>query len=146
MKDKTGKESFNTLLLKVDKEDRYRIFLPAFYFLRRFVTALLLVLGARGTAPAYVQFVVIIIMSASLLFYLANTEPYVQRRYSTFVFLLELVYFLLAMAIFVFTDATDNVDIKFVMACACLVLLALFFVINISMAIYFMLTGRESLR
>lgn len=46
LKEKQGKENFNTLLLKVDKEDRMRIFLPAFFFFRRFATALVLVLGA----------------------------------------------------------------------------------------------------
>ena len=46
LRDKEGKAKFNTLLLKVDKENRWRIFFPCFFFIRRFVTALLLVLGA----------------------------------------------------------------------------------------------------
>ena len=53
LKLKEGKQNFNTLLLKVDKEDRWRIFLPCFYFFRRFVTSLTLVLAASDNAPAY---------------------------------------------------------------------------------------------
>ena len=53
LQDKEQKQNFNTLLLKVDKEDRWRIFLPCFFFFRRFMTAIILVLGATGKAPAY---------------------------------------------------------------------------------------------
>jgi len=73
---KEMKSHFNTILLKVDKEDRWRIFLPCFYFFRRFATALILVLATTGSAPDYVQFSVIISLSAILLFYLAKEEPY----------------------------------------------------------------------
>lgn len=77
LKSKSDKEKFNTLLLKVDKEDRYRIFMPSFYFFRRFATALVLILGANEIADAYHQFLVLIVFSAILLFYLAKTEPFI---------------------------------------------------------------------
>ena len=41
--DKTSKQNFNTLLLQIDKESRLRIFHPIFFFLRRFITAIVLV-------------------------------------------------------------------------------------------------------
>ena len=145
LKDKAGKEGFNTLLLKVDKEDRSRIFVPAFFFFRRFATALVLVLGAAGFAHEYHQFVIMIALSALNMFYLANSEPYVQRRYSYFVTLMELVYFLMIMSIFVFTDATDNIDLKTKIGYFCLVLLAIFFVSSILMALYFLCLGRDTL-
>lgn len=77
LKEKAGKEHFNTLLLKIDKEDRWRIFLPSFYFFRRFAIGVVLVLGSKEEAPAYLQFVVLISCSALKIFYLAKTEPYI---------------------------------------------------------------------
>ena len=47
LREKEQKRKFNTLLLKVDKEDRWRIFLPCFYFFRRFFTALMLAIGSQ---------------------------------------------------------------------------------------------------
>mmetsp|Transcript_3910 Transcript_3910/g.4624 ORF Transcript_3910/g.4624 Transcript_3910/m.4624 type:complete len:328 (-) Transcript_3910:861-1844(-) len=146
LKDKAGKEQFNTLLLKLDKEDRWRIFLPSFFFFRRFATGCVLVLGAREEAPAYLQFVIIISMSALKVFYLAKTEPYVQRLYTSFVTMMELCYFCLAMAIFTFTDSTDDVQLKELMTTVCLTLLCIFFLANIVMAVFFMCTGKETLR
>jgi hypothetical protein len=42
MKIKEAKASFNTLVLKVDKQSRWRIATPFMFFSRRFVTAALL--------------------------------------------------------------------------------------------------------
>jgi len=52
-KDRTLKDKFNALLLKVDKNERWRIFLPFFYFVRRLMTAMMLILGSQNKAPAY---------------------------------------------------------------------------------------------
>lgn len=51
-------------------------------------------------------------LSASLLFYLAKEEPYVTRRMNIYVISMELLYFLVGMSIFAFTDATGEVDLK----------------------------------
>lgn len=141
-----GKQKLNSLLLKVDKGSRWRIFLPCFYFFRRFVTALILVMGATGATPAYLQFAIIVLLSAIQLFYLAKEEPYVLRRVNTYVFAMELIYFVLAICIFTFTDATGNVDIKIVFAHVCLVLLCLFMFSNFMMSVYFTYQGRDFLK
>jgi len=135
--DKQAKQNFNTLLLKVDKEDRWRIFLPCFYFIRRFATSVILVLGATDKAPAYVQFSVIISLSAILMFYLAKEEPYVTRKLNIFVFLMELVYFSLGMMAFAFTDATDDKGLKDLAATGMLILLCFFVLANFLMAFFF---------
>ena len=59
---------------------------------------------------------------------------------------MELIYFMLGMAIFTFTDASDDVDLKMSMTYVCLALLCLFFILNIIMSIYFICQGRENLR
>lgn len=143
---RNGKEKLNSLLLKVDKGSRWRIFLPCFFFFRRFVTAVILVTGASGTTPGYMQFAIIVFLSAMNMFYVAKEEPYVLRRVNTYVFAMELIYFVLAICIFTFTDATGNVDIKIVFAHVCLVLLCLFIVSNFLMAVYFTYRGRDYLK
>ena len=136
--DKATKSNFNTLLLKIDKEDRWRIFLPCFFFFRRFMTAVVLVLGATGMAPAYVQFAVIIMLSAILMFYLAKEEPYVTRRMNIYVLCMELIYFLLGMIAFAFTDAVPaELNLKSTAAYACLGLLCLFALSNFMMSFFF---------
>ena len=60
----------------MDKENRTRIFLPSLFFFRRFATGVILIVGAKEAAPGYLQFVVLISMSAIKIFYLAITEPY----------------------------------------------------------------------
>lgn len=59
---------------------------------------------------------------------------------------MELIYFMLGMAIFTFTDASDDVNLKMSMTYVCLILLCLFFILNIIMSIYFICQGRENLR
>ena len=146
LQNKESKQSFNTLLLKVDKEDRWRIFLPCFYFFRRFMTAVVLVLGSSGKAPAYAQFAVIIMLSAILMFYLAKEEPYVTRRMNIYVFCMEFFYFMLGMFVFAFTDATAELALKNFAAIGCLTFLCLFILANFLMSFYFATEGRASLR
>ena len=139
---KAGKEKLNSLLLKVNNASRWRIFLPCFFFFRRFVTAVILVMGATGRAPAYLQFAIIVSLSAIHLFYIAKEEPYVMRRMSKYVASMELIYFALAISVFVFTDATGDVDFKLRFGIVCLILLCLFILSNFLMAVYFATKGR----
>ena len=144
---KSDKQHFNTLLLKVDKENRWRIFLPCFFFFRRFMTAMILFLGATDVAPDYVQFAVIILLSAILMFYLGKEEPYVTRRLNMYVLSMELFYFMLGMIAFAFTDAVPaERNIKTYAAVCCLVILCLFVLSNFIVSFYFAKKGRVALR
>ena len=107
---------------------------------------MVLVLGAMDRAPAYLQFAIVIMFSAILLFYIAKEEPYVQRRLNMYVFTMELIYFLLGMAIFVFTDASDELKLKTVAAFACIVLVIFFTAVTFFMSFYFAVKGKASLR
>ena len=46
LSDKKSRESFDTLLHRVDKSSRLRVFMPTFFFFRRFFTAVVLVFKA----------------------------------------------------------------------------------------------------
>jgi hypothetical protein len=120
--------------------------MPCFFFFRRFVTAVILVMGATDRAPAYLQFAIIVSLSAIHLFYVAKEEPYVMRRMSKYVASMELIYFTLAISLFVFTDATGDVDFKLRFGIVCLVLLCLFILSNFLMAVYFATKGRPQLK
>ena len=146
LKEKESKRNFNTLLLKINKEDRWRIFLPCFFFIRRFMTAFMIVLGATDMAPAYAQFSVVIMLSAILMFYLAKEEPYITRRMNIYVLSMEFTYFMLGMMAFAFTDATDDLNTKRAAAIASIVFLCLFVCANFLMSFYFACQGRTALR
>ena len=49
LKIKEAKSSFNTLLLKIDKQARSRIAVPGFFFARRIMTAILLAMPIDNT-------------------------------------------------------------------------------------------------
>ena len=42
MKIKQAKQSFNTIVLKIDKQSRWRLVVPGYFFFRRYLTACLL--------------------------------------------------------------------------------------------------------
>ena len=51
---KEAKQSFNTLLLKIDKAGRRRVNNPAFFFSRRLLTAIALTLPTENSVVFYV--------------------------------------------------------------------------------------------
>jgi hypothetical protein len=62
MKIKEAKASFNTLLLKVDKQARWRIATPLAFFFRRFATAALLAMPVTYVY-IFLQYVFILMTS-----------------------------------------------------------------------------------
>lgn len=49
LKIKAAKQSFNTLLLRIDKNSKIRVVVPAYFFTRRCLTACLLTLPIDNT-------------------------------------------------------------------------------------------------
>lgn len=49
MKIKEAKQSFNTVVLKIDKQSRWRLIVPGYFFFRRFLTAVLLSMPIDNT-------------------------------------------------------------------------------------------------
>ena len=97
-------------------------------------------------APTYIQFIVLIVMSTILLFYLSYSEPYVTRLINVYVILMEFIYFLLTVAIFLFTDATGEINLKLLAANSCFFLLIFFIFYNLMVAVYFWCKGRVALK
>ena len=73
LSDKDKKRSFNTLLLRIDKTSRLKVFMPTFYFCRRFFTAAVLIFWADEVVRQYVG---IISVSFVYFLYLSSQEPY----------------------------------------------------------------------
>ena len=89
---------------------------------------------------------IVVALSATVIFYLAIDEPYVQRKQNLYVISMEVIYFSLCIAMFSFTDATDDVPLKLVVAWVAIAFLVLFFAVNILMSLYFACRGRDKLR
>ena len=92
------------------------------------------------------QFIVLIVMSVILLFYMSFSEPYVTRLLNVYIVIMEFIYFMLAMAIFTFTDATGDIEWKVSAATACFALIIVFVSYNFMVAAYFCLKGRVALK
>jgi hypothetical protein len=74
--DKELKRGMSTLLMKMDKSSRSRIFLPILFFIRRLVYAIVLVLSTYSLVGSAIQYVIIVIFSALKLIYLMTNEPF----------------------------------------------------------------------
>jgi hypothetical protein len=118
-------------LLKVDKETRGRIILPSLFFLRRLIVAIILVLSTQHWVNTSLQYVIIVTLSAIKLIYLMTSEPYHTRDMNVYVMTMELIYFLLGISAFMFTDATADVDSKVSLGYIVLGLLCLFLLVSL---------------
>ena len=108
-----------------------RIFLPTFFFVRRFMTAMLLVM----TDKVVVQFMSVIIFSFTYFLYLASQEPYVRRTTNGYLTALELLYFILTGISLLLTDASADIASKALAAKMSVVLLMIFVLANIIVTI-----------
>ena len=72
---KEAKQSFNSLLLRVDKASRWRIMNPAYFFVRRLFTAMLLTLPQENTL-IYLRYIFILAASHTYIIYMVAVKPY----------------------------------------------------------------------
>ena len=72
---KEAKQSFNTLLLKIDKGSRWRVMNPLYFFARRLLTAMLLTLPIQSTF-IFLQYVFILMSSHAYILYMVACKPY----------------------------------------------------------------------
>jgi len=75
MKIKQAKESFNTVVLKIDKQSRWRLVVPGYFFFRRLLTACLLSMPIDNTF-IFLQYVFILMSSHAYVLYLVAVKPY----------------------------------------------------------------------
>jgi len=75
LKIKDAKQSFNTLLLRLDKNSKIRIIVPAYFFIRRCLTACLLTLQIDNTF-IFLQYVFILMTSHAFVLYMVAIKPF----------------------------------------------------------------------
>ena len=111
MKIKDAKASFNTLILKVDKQSRWRLLVPGFFFLRRFLTACLLAMP-QDNEYIFMQYIFVLCSSHVYVLYLVYFKPYQTPLLNNYMLANETFYCGLIVSVFFFSDATPDYGIK----------------------------------
>lgn len=75
LKIKDAKQAFNTLLLRLDKNSKVRVIVPAYFFLRRCLTACLLTLPIDHTF-IFLQYVFILMSSHAFVLFMVAVKPF----------------------------------------------------------------------
>lgn len=145
LKIKEAKQSFNTLLLKIDKSSKWRIINPAYFFARRLLTAILLTLPIDNTF-IFLQYVFILMSSHAYILYLVAFKPFQTAGINSYVLANETFYSALIIAIFIFSDATPERNIKFGAGVALISSLILLIVSNVLTNIVYMIRGPKPLK
>lgn len=145
LKIKEAKQSFNTLLLKIDKSSKWRIVNPAYFFARRLLTAILLTLPIDNTF-IFLQYVFILMSSHAYILYLVAFKPFQTAGINSYVLANETFYSALIIAIFIFSDATPERNIKFGAGCALISSLILLIFSNVLTNIVYMIRGPKPLK
>merc|ERR1712100_19461 len=111
MKIKHAKETFNTIVLKIDKQSRWRLVVPGYFFFRRLLTAGLLSMPINNTF-IFLQYVFILMSSHAYVLFLVAIKPYQSPLLNNYMLANETFYSALIIAIFIFSDATPELGIK----------------------------------
>merc|ERR1712048_168611 len=127
-------------LLKIDKASRWRIMNPAYFFARRMLTAMLLTLPIENTF-IFLQYVFILMSSHAYILYMVAVKPFQTPGINSYVLASETFYSALIIAIFIFSDATPEMSIKFGAGVALIVSLILLVVSNLVMNGYQLYLG-----
>jgi hypothetical protein len=142
---KHAKAAFNTLVLKVDKQSRWRLIVPFYYFFRRILTAVLLSIPITNTF-IFLQYVFVLMSSHSYVLYLVAVKPYQTTLFNNYVLANETFYSALIIAIFIFSDATPELDIKIGAAIVLIASVNCMILANFVMVIVMSCKGRETLK
>lgn len=145
LKIKEAKQSFNTMLTQIDKASRYRVANPAYFFFRRLFTAILLTLPVNHTF-IFLQYVFILMSSHAYILYMVALKPYQTAGVNSYVLANETFYSALIIAIFIFSDATPELNIKFGAGVALMVSLVLLVLSNVITNVVYMIRGRANLK
>jgi hypothetical protein len=145
LKIKDAKQSFNTLLLRIDKNSKVRVVVPAYFFVRRCLTACLLTLQIDNTF-IFLQYVFILMSSHAFVLYMVAIKPFQTSGINWYVLANETFYSTLIIAMFIFSDATPELTIKFGAAVALISSLILIVVANLLQNIVYLIRGKEKLK
>jgi len=145
LKIKVAKQKFNTLVLKIDKASRWRLIHTGFFFGRRLLTAMLLTLPITNQY-IFLQYIFILVSSHAYILYMVATKPFQTPLTNGYILANETFYSALIILIFIFSDATPQVNIKVISGIALIV--AIFFLVlaNLAFIGYNMVKGKEKLK
>lgn len=105
LKTKELKASYNALVLKIDKNKRWRVANVGFFFGRRMAIAILLCLPVTNKY-IFLQYVFVLMTSHIQILYLVAVKPYQSPMINIFVLCNETFYSTLVIMVFIFSDAT----------------------------------------
>lgn len=142
---KEAKKNYNTLVLKIDKNNKWRVIHSAFFFGRRLLTAILLTLPITSQF-IFLQYVFILVTSHAYILYMVATKPFQTPIMNSYILANETFYSALIILIFIFSDATPQINIKVVAAIALMVSIFLLVLANIIYIVYNMIKGKEKLK
>ena len=108
---KEAKKNYNTLVLKIDKNNKWRVIHVAFFFGRRLLTAILLTLPITSQF-IFLQYVFILVTSHAYILYMVATKPFQTPIMNSYILANETFYSALIILIFIFSDATPQINIK----------------------------------
>ena len=145
LKIKEAKKSFNTLLLRIDKNSKVRVVVPAYFFARRCMTAVLLTMPIDHTL-IFLQYVFILMTSHAFVLYMVAIKPFQTMSINLYVLSNEAAYSTLIIAMFIFSDATPELNIKFGSAVALVSSLILIVVANLLINIVLLIRGKARLK
>ena len=145
MKIKHAKESFNTVVLKIDKQSRWRLIVPGYFFFRRLLTAVLLSMPIDNTF-IFLQYVFILMSSHAYVLYLVAIKPYQSPLLNNYVLSNETFYSAVIIAIFIFSDATPELEIKIGAAMVLISSIFLLIFANFVMIVILMVKGKDKLK
>jgi len=104
-KNKEAKKNYNSLVLKIDKNNKWRVIHVAFFFGRRLITAILLTLPITSQF-IFLQYVFILVTSHAYILYMVATKPFQTPVMNSYILANETFYSALIILIFIFSDAT----------------------------------------
>jgi hypothetical protein len=145
MKIKQAKASFNTVVLKIDKQSRWRLIQPGYFFFRRLLTAVLLSMPIDNTF-IFLQYVFVLMSSHAYVLYLVAIKPYQSPLLNNYVLANETFYSAVIIAIFIFSDATPEIPIKFAAGVVLIASIFLLMFANFLMLIVLVIKGKERLK
>ena len=118
---------------------------PAYFFARRLLTAMLLTLPIENTF-IFLQYVFILMSSHAYILYMVAVKPFQTPGINSYVLASETFYSALIIAIFIFSDATPEMSIKFGAGVALIVSLVLLVLSNIIMNVYYLWQGPKKIK
>jgi len=145
LKIKHAKASFNTVVLKIDKQSRWRLIVPGYFFFRRLLTACLLSMPIDNTF-IFLQYVFILMSSHAYVLFLVAIKPYQSPLLNNYMLANETFYSALIIAIFIFSDATPELNIKFGAGVVLMSSIFLLIFANFLMVVVLMIKGRAKLK